>query len=547
MLNHSLSGACLSLRSMGGSYDNEGVAIFALVFCFYLWVRAVHTGSILWSCLSALSYYYMVSAWGGYIFIINVIPIFTLAMLVGGRYSPRLYVAYTGFYILGSICAMTVPFVGFNVVDRAECAASHGVFVALQLYALVSVLNSMASSEFITRLKYVVLVMSLTTVAIVAAYLVSLQMSGALQWTGRSLTLLDPTYASKFIPIIASVSEHQPTSWTEYFFDLHILVPLSPIGIYVLLVDHVEREGAVFVLIYGCIAWYFSGVMVRLMLTLAPAACILGGVAMSHLLTKFGAILKYNHLESWYHWFFPSGIFSSKDTSMFKTIHGRMTSSVALLLIALLYAGQIFFLYHCIFTALYAYSSPSIVVDAGVNRDGARITLDDFREAYFWLRQNTDANSKVLSWWDYGYQLSAMANRTVIVDNNTWNNTHIATVGRVLASTEEKAYPIIESLDVDYVLVIFGGKVGYSSDDINKLLWPIRIGRGVFPDDMPLEQAYLDAGGMNVGPNAPPALRDSLAYKLCYYRFNDIKEKYMQNPGYDMDRYHSKYDIYFVS
>jgi asparagine N-glycosylation enzyme membrane subunit Stt3 len=26
-------------RSVGGSYDNEGVAIFALVFTFYLWVR----------------------------------------------------------------------------------------------------------------------------------------------------------------------------------------------------------------------------------------------------------------------------------------------------------------------------------------------------------------------------------------------------------------------------------------------------------------------------------------------------------------------------
>lgn len=38
-------------------------------------------------------------------------------------------------------------------------------------------------------------------------------------------------------------------------------------------------------------------------------------------------------------------------------------------------------------------------------------------------------DSKILSWWDYGYQMSAMANRTVLVDNNTWNNTHIATVG----------------------------------------------------------------------------------------------------------------------
>jgi dolichyl-diphosphooligosaccharide--protein glycosyltransferase len=38
--------------------------------------------------------------------------------------------------------------------------------------------------------------------------------AGKVQWTGRSLTLLDPTYATKYIPIIASVSEHQPTTWS---------------------------------------------------------------------------------------------------------------------------------------------------------------------------------------------------------------------------------------------------------------------------------------------------------------------------------------------
>lgn len=85
------------------------------------------------------------------------------------------------------------------------------------------------------------------------------------------------------------------------------------------------------------------------------------------------------------------------------------------------------------------------------------------------------------SWWDYGYQMSGMANRTVFVDNNTWNNTHIATVGRAMASNEEDSYPIMHSLDVDYVLVIFGGLTGYQSDDINKFLWMVRIGGGVFP------------------------------------------------------------------
>ena len=57
--------------------------------------------------------------------------------------------------------------------------------------------------------------------------------------------------------------------------------------------------------------------------------------------------------------------------------------------------------------------------------------IDDFREAYYWLKMNTKKDAKIMSWWDYGYQITGMGNRTVLVDNNTWNNTHIATVGRV--------------------------------------------------------------------------------------------------------------------
>ena len=55
---------------------------------------------------------------------------------------------------------------------------------------------------------------------------------------------------------------------------------------------------------------------------------------------------------------------------------------------------------------------------------------------------------------------ACLLRRTVIVDNNTWNNTHIATVGRAMASPERKAWKIYRELDVDYVLVVFGGFIG---------------------------------------------------------------------------------------
>lgn len=96
-------------------------------------------------------------------------------------------------------------------------------------------------------------------------------------------------------------------------------------------------------------------------------------------------------------------------------------------------------------------------------------------------RYNTAEDAKVASWWDYGYQTTAMANRTVMVDNNTWNNTHIATVGRAMASSEKKAWHIYRSLDVDYVLVVFGAYIGYPSDDINKFLWMVRIAQVCHP------------------------------------------------------------------
>lgn len=119
-------------RSSAGSFDNEGVAIFLLVFTFYLWVKTVHTGSMLVAAVTALSYFAMVVSWGGYVFILNLIPIHILALVLSGRYSARVYVAYSTFYPLATLLSMQVPFVGFNAVLKGESAASHGMFVLLQ-------------------------------------------------------------------------------------------------------------------------------------------------------------------------------------------------------------------------------------------------------------------------------------------------------------------------------------------------------------------------------------------------------------------------------
>lgn len=196
--------------------------------------------------------------------------------------------------------------------------------------------------------------------------------------------------------------------------------------------------------------------------------------------------------------------------------------------------------------------------------------LDDFREAFEWLRHNTadvrgrrasvvtpagpddsaaDAelmrarctaaraqNARIMSWWDYGYQIAGMANRTTLVDNNTWNNSHIALVGMAMSSNESGAYRIMRMLDADYLLVIFGGMMGYSGDDINKFLWMVRIAQGEHPRVIQESAYYNDRGQYRIDADSTPAVLNSLMYTMSYYRFENVLTNAREPPGYDWVR-----------
>lgn len=86
-------------RSVAGSYDNEGIAIFCMLLTYYTWIKSVKSGTIFWSVLCSIAYFYMVSSWGGYVFLINLIPLHVLTLMITGRFSKRIYVAYSSVII----------------------------------------------------------------------------------------------------------------------------------------------------------------------------------------------------------------------------------------------------------------------------------------------------------------------------------------------------------------------------------------------------------------------------------------------------------------
>ncbi|WFC98303.1 dolichyl-diphosphooligosaccharide--protein glycotransferase [Malassezia yamatoensis] len=517
-------------RSVAGSYDNEAIAIFLLLFTFYLWIRALKEGSMLYGVLTALFYFYMVAAWGGYVFITNMIPLHAFVLLLMGRYGTRLYVAYSSFYVIGTLASMQVPFVGFQPVRTSEHMAALGVFGLLQLVALTELMRSYVSSQ---QFKLLARFFVATIALLSFGGLVLLTYSGYIApWTGRFYSLWDTAYAKKHIPIIASVSEHQPPAWPAYFMDLNFLVVFFPVGIFFLFKE--LRDEHVFLIIYAVMGSYFSGVMVRLMLTLTPCVCVSAAIAISTLLDTYVSPSPPILISSSSMTPKKSGkskkaekqaekqaeIMSSGD-SIATQRAPRITSILSRIFVVLsLVCLLLVFVMHCTFTTSTSYSSPSVVL-ASTRSDGSTSIIDDFREAYYWLHENTAQDAKVMSWWDYGYQIAGFADRPTLVDNNTWNNTHIATVGRAMATTEEKAYPILRKHDVDYVLIIFGGLIGYSGDDLNKFLWMIRISQGIWPEEIN-EAKFFTNGEYRVDDQATPTMRESLMYKMSYYRFNEL-------------------------
>ncbi|XP_004536914.1 dolichyl-diphosphooligosaccharide--protein glycosyltransferase subunit STT3A [Ceratitis capitata] len=510
-------------RSVAGSYDNEGIAIFCMLFTYYLWIKAVKSGAIFWSAMSALAYFYMVSSWGGYVFLINLIPLHVLALMITGRFSHRIYVAYSTLYCVGTILSMQISFVGFQPIQSSEHMLALGTFGLCQIHALVDYLRARLSKENFEILFKALVSTILTTVLIIGTVLT---ITGKVSpWTGRFYSLLDPSYAKNHIPIIASVSEHQPTSWSSFYFDLQILVFLFPAGLYLCFSKLTDSN--IFIILYGVTSIYFAGVMVRLMLVLAPVMCVLSGIATSHLLSKYIKCIDAGSTKT---------VESRRQFKKLEQQSSGVKSEVAIGFVGIITFMLIVYTFHCTWVTSEAYSSPSIVLSAR-SHDGGRIIFDDFREAYYWLQMNTPEDARIMSWWDYGYQITAMANRTILVDNNTWNNTHISRVGQAMASSEEKAYEIMRELDVDYVLVIFGGLTGYSSDDINKFLWMVRIGgstdRGAHIKE---RDYYAPNGEFRVDKDGSPTLLNCLMYKMCYYRFGQVYTEGGKPPGYDRVR-----------
>lgn len=94
-------------RSVAGSYDNEGIAIFCMLLTYYTWIKAVKSGSIYWGTTAALAYFYMVGYTTFVTFFLLINARFLLGFFVGWLCIPNKFDTIARFGFNGNWAVFT--------------------------------------------------------------------------------------------------------------------------------------------------------------------------------------------------------------------------------------------------------------------------------------------------------------------------------------------------------------------------------------------------------------------------------------------------------
>lgn len=554
------------MRSMAGEFDNECIAVAAIAATFYFWVRSLRTHTS-WpiGIFTGLAYGYLVAAWGGYIFALNMIALHAVANAVVdwcyGRYHSSLLKAYCLFFVVGTGIAVRVPPVGWSPFKSLEQLSA----VAALIFLLTLHVSEwwrkklQAPIHSITGLRVRMLSMLIVFAGVLAVVLVLAPQGyfGPLSSRVRALFLRHKKTGN---PLVDSVAEHQPTQSSSYHQYLQWCLYYWCLATFYLVFNLLQSPSPsqVFVLLYSLATFYFSRKMSRLLLLTGPIACLCTGyvfgsvldAAMRSLFWKARRVndtkaedkkevdeknKKSMERRTEYASLSPA-VLIKKASRRHPVVWACVCWSVAAFVLYLLF-GSGFISYNR--AVAHSFSQPVLLFEASIRnrRTGEEevVMVRDYLESYMWLLYKTPEDARILSWWDYGYQITGISGRTTLADGNTWNHEHIATIGKLLTSPIEEAHSLARHL-ADYVLVW----VGQKKEDLLKSPHMARIANSVYRDVCP-DDPLCETFGFHGSLLKPSVfMRRSLLYHLV---MKDISEEVVVPENLFKEVYTSKYGL----
>jgi dolichyl-diphosphooligosaccharide--protein glycosyltransferase len=244
----------------------------------------------------------------------------------------------------------------------------------------------------------------------------------------RYLNALNP-FLTTLDPLTDSVAEHATTSIQLSFFLHSILLIFSALGAWFLLFKKIpssiifeRNDMRIFVLIMGITGVYVSSAFIRLEVFASISLIFLTSIGLSILIKEI----------------FKINLSKRKNYSL-------KISSILILFILF----TIPLVYPTTSNWINTIDFPPTILNGGTTYPPS----NDWIETLEWIKVNTPKDSIVASWWDYGYWIATVAERTTLIDNATISTWQIEKVAKIFMSTPDEAWNLLTAWDVDYVIV----------------------------------------------------------------------------------------------
>jgi dolichyl-diphosphooligosaccharide---protein glycosyltransferase len=312
----------------------------------------------------------------------------------------------------------------------------------------------------------------------------------------RYLNAINP-FLSAVNPLTESVAEHFTPTLVDYFTQYSILLMFAGFGAW--MAFKTRDKMSIFALIIGLTGLYVSATFARLLVYASIGVIILAGLGLYY---TTRSVLEYRESAiSERSAMLPKG---SKARRKLETMNVKSSKNF------LVKIGYIVFITFILAVPMvYPPNSnwlsladiPPSIANGGT---GYRLTTTDWLDALEWIEENTPSDSVIASWWDYGYWITTLGNRTSLADNATINQTRIATLAKMFIEEPEGGIRLAKDLKSDYILIYlvaqrFPGMnttsfytLGNGGDE-SKKQWFMRIGG--FD-----ERNYLEQDGVTPTP-----------------------------------------------
>lgn len=509
----SISGGLFE-KTIAGAYDYEGLSMFWILLITYIYIIYIekkntnklmrYSTGLLVGCAQSL----FNLSWGGSLFTDILICSHSVFLLNDWKFH--------AVNILITICVDFItpflsPFKPINIIKLLVFISLRGVSAA-QHKKLTGV-----------KMKYLCGLCGLSLSVALIAYRVQVE--------GKSVKLLemlkktDKIYnvfvKKRMHPLVASITEHRKPDAKYALKMCGPFIALTPLLV-LAEIKKLRRKDNKNVYIFMLAGLIFSSLMFMQMERFAFLVAPFLSVFVSDLFTKI-IFLQY------------SGDKSQKK--IISVIHTFIKAGIC-----------IFMVVHIFFSLRTVHDKSTQVIVAMEGRsNGKRVVIDDFRESAIYMRYNLHPDSVIISWWDYGYQITGMSKLSTVIDNNTNNYDRISEVAEFLIAPEQsisRAHPFLQKIVPDqersvYIYTVCGYFAKYNLSDLNKFPWIARIAKEVNPSVRP-ENYYFKTNnmlfytpqeiiqmdikaeklnGLPVYISQP--LRDSLLYKLAFYQYTD--------------------------